>query len=138
MQYVFLMATQLRSNSQEWVILCHNIRGINSDKKWNSIKNKVQETKCEIICLQETKRETFDDLYLSNFCPRDFDSFCYTPLVGSLGGTIIIWKSSKFQGSMIFQNDFGQSVEFCSKLNGHRWTLTDIYAPCTMRVKSTS
>jgi hypothetical protein len=47
------------------------------------------------------------------------------------GGTITIWKSTKFQGIMVFQNDFGQSVEFCFKLNGQRWSLTNIYAPCT-------
>jgi hypothetical protein len=53
-----------KNNSREWIILCHNIRGIILDKKWNSIKNKIQETKYEIICLQETKRESFDAQYL--------------------------------------------------------------------------
>jgi hypothetical protein len=52
------MDNQSRNNNREWAILCHNIRGINSEAKWNSIKNKIKETNCEIIYLQE-KREKF-------------------------------------------------------------------------------
>jgi mRNA deadenylase 3'-5' endonuclease subunit Ccr4 len=54
-------------------------RGINSEGKWNSIRNKIQEIKCDIICLQETKRETFDHQYLKKFTPRTFDEFSYIP-----------------------------------------------------------
>jgi exonuclease III len=103
--------------------MCHNIRGIYLERKWNSIKNKIQETRCEITCLQETKRERYDEQYSRKFCPRDFDSFCFTQSVGNLGGTVIIWKNTRFQGNLVFQNEFGQSVEFCSKINGQKWTL---------------
>jgi hypothetical protein len=58
---LFFMASQTQTNMREWVILCHNIRGLNSENKWNSIRNKVRETNCEIICLQETKSEHFDE-----------------------------------------------------------------------------
>jgi hypothetical protein len=44
---------------------------------------------------------------------------------------VIIWQISKFQGELVFQNEFSQSVEFYSKLTGQKWTLTNIYASCT-------
>jgi hypothetical protein len=47
------------------------------------------------------------------------------------GGALIRWKASKFQGTMVFENAFAQSVEFISKLTGQKWILTYIYAPCT-------
>jgi hypothetical protein len=50
-------------------ILCWNVRGINSVNKWTTIKSKIQETSCDIICLQETKREFFDLAFIKNFCP---------------------------------------------------------------------
>jgi exonuclease III len=53
------MVARQMNNNKEMVILCHNIRGINSNVKQNFIKNKIQETGCDIICLQETKRENF-------------------------------------------------------------------------------
>jgi hypothetical protein len=37
-------------------ILSHNIRGINSYTKWNSLWNNILESNCDIICIQETKR----------------------------------------------------------------------------------
>jgi hypothetical protein len=37
-------------------ILSHNIRGINSDIKWNSLRNNIMDTSSDIICIQETKK----------------------------------------------------------------------------------
>jgi len=36
------------------------MRRLNSDKKWDAIRDKIAESNCDIICLQETKKETFD------------------------------------------------------------------------------
>jgi len=46
--------------------LCWNVRGVNLDKKWNAIRDRIVDSKCDIVCLQETKREHFDDLFLRN------------------------------------------------------------------------
>jgi exonuclease III len=107
------------------------VRGINSSSKWNAIRNKVQECSCDIICLQETKRDSFDPVYLKNFCPPSFDSFDYIPAEGTSGGNIIIWKSNRFNGQTIFQNNYALSIEFTSTISGASWILTNIYTPCT-------
>jgi exonuclease III len=112
------MDTQPNSDNRECTVLCHNIRGINSARKWNGIRNKIQEIGCDIICLQETKRENFGHDYMRNFTPRSFDNFCFVPSVGNSRGTMISWKGSKFQRQVIFENEYAQSVEFLSKLTG--------------------
>jgi exonuclease III len=119
------------NSKRSWRILSWNIRGINSEGKWDVIRSKVVESGCDIICLQETKRNFFDSQYLRNFCPRSFDSFEFIPSVGASGGSIIIWKAHNFVGSLAFQNSFGQSVELVFRLTGEHWILTNIYAPCT-------
>jgi exonuclease III len=119
------------ANYSEWSILSHNIRGINSSVKWNGIRCAIRESSCDVICLQETKKELFDAAYLKNFCPNHFDSFAFVPSVGNSGGSIIIWKSSKLAGNVIFQNEYAQSVEFFSNLSACSWIITNIYAPCT-------
>jgi hypothetical protein len=48
-----------------------------------------------------------------------------------LGGTIIIWKNSRFTGHIIFQNSFAMSIEFIYAISDDQWVLTNIYAPCT-------
>ena len=60
-------------------------------EKWNVIRDKITEMNCDIICLQETKRETFDIQFIRKFCSQDFDAFEFLPSLGASGGVITIW-----------------------------------------------
>jgi exonuclease III len=71
-------------------ILSHNIRGINSETKWNSLRNNISDSKCDIICIQETKKESFDDSYIRRFCSRSFDKFEFRPSIDASGGFIML------------------------------------------------
>jgi exonuclease III len=73
-------------NSRAWNVLCWNVRGINDKEKWNSIRNKIEESGANIFCLQETKREAFDIQYVRKFAPKCFDKFDYCPSLGGIGG----------------------------------------------------
>jgi hypothetical protein len=44
---------------------------------------------------------------------------------------LITWKGTKFQGTVVFQNAFAQSIKFISKLTCQKWILTNIYARST-------
>ena len=70
------MTTPMNTN---WIILNWNIRGINSKDKWMAISNKIEESGCVILCLQETKKENFDASYIKNFCPKRINKFEFTP-----------------------------------------------------------
>jgi exonuclease III len=78
------------NSTKNWKIMNWNIRGVNSDKKWDALSNKIEESGCDIVCLQETKREHFDLKYIKNFCPKKFNKFVFLPSVGASGGIIII------------------------------------------------
>jgi exonuclease III len=94
-----------------------NLRGINSEKKWLALYNKIEESGCDIICLQETKRENFDMEYLRKFCHKKFEKFEFVSLVGASGGLIIIWNGSIFSGELAFANDFSVYVKFTCNLS---------------------
>jgi hypothetical protein len=121
----------LMMHKHTWKVLNWNVRGLNLDKKWNSIRSKIVESRSEIVCLQVTKRDAFDINFISKFCPRDFDSFEFMPSIGASGRIIVIWKSLALWGTLVFSNRFVISVEFTSKLCNDTWLLTTIYAPCT-------
>jgi exonuclease III len=87
-----------------WKILNWNLRGINSENKWLALANKISESNCDIVCIQETKRESFDEQYLRNFCPKKLNKFEFIPSVCASGGIIIIWNGSLFNGEVDFQN----------------------------------
>lgn len=84
--------------SKSWNILCWNIRGVNSDSKRDALRNKIDESACSVICLQETKRDSFDMQYLKLFAPRRFDKFDYVPSLGASGGILVMWVGSRFKG----------------------------------------
>jgi exonuclease III len=122
-----------RHKKRNWKLLCWNVKGINSVNKWTAIKSKIQETSCDIICLQETKRELLDLPYIKNFCPPTYDSFEYVPSERFSGGIISFWKSTRFNAHKIFQNNFALSLELVSTMSGASWVLTNVYAPCTVQ-----
>jgi hypothetical protein len=121
----------INNHNRSWRVLCWNIRGINSTAKWNAIKSKVVESGCDIICLQETKREIFDTRYIKNLCTSSFDSYEYVSSIGASSGIITLWKSSRFSGQLIFNNRFALSIEMKSNISGASWILTNVYAPCS-------
>lgn len=72
------------------------MRGINSSWKWDSVRNKIVEAKCDFVCLQETKKENFDASFLKKICPTSFDCFDFLPSVGASGGILVAWKGNFF------------------------------------------
>ena len=120
------------TNVRCWKILYWNVCGINSDSKWDSIRDKITETNCDVVCLQEPKKESFDLQFIKNFCPPTFDCFEFLPSIGASGGVITIWKSHMFTGHLVFSNEFGITVEFSSNLNAWAWILSNVYGPCTL------
>jgi exonuclease III len=124
------------NKNKDWKVLTWNVRGINSEWKWNTVKNKLTESNCDIACLQEMKKEIIDANFIKRIYPTSLDSFDYLPSVGASGGILVIWKSSLFSATMKFTNNYAITMEFCSRHNRNRWILTSIYAPCTTEGKT--
>jgi hypothetical protein len=90
-----------QNSRRDLKILSHNIRRINSDNKWNSLRNSIMETNCDILCIQERKKDSFEDSYIRKFCNRSLDKFAFGPSIGASRGFLKIWKSSHFDAEMI-------------------------------------
>ena len=95
-----------------------------------AIYNKIEESGCSIICLQETKREQFDLPYIRKLCPKRFTKFAFLPSVGASGGLLVAWVDSNLNGEVVFENEFSISVKFTCKLSNDCWILTNVYGPC--------
>jgi exonuclease III len=119
------------SNNRAWLILSWNIRSVNGDDRWPFVRNKIDESNAQIVCLQETKKEVFDSYMIRKFAPRRFDQFAFCPSVGASGGLLIMWCSSAFSGQVIMQESFGLVVEFTSVASSDQFTLVNVYGPCT-------
>lgn len=110
-------------------ILVWNVRGINSQEKQDAIRDKINESACQIICIQETKRENFDSIYIKRFCPRSFDKFAFSPSIGASGGLITIWNSRFFEGTTIQTNAYAITIKFVCKQDNKSFHVSNIYGP---------
>lgn len=123
------------NQNRSWKVLCWNVRGLNAERKWSTIRDKILECQADIVCLQETKKDLFDRAFIRKICASDFDAFEFLPSIGASGGVITIWKSRFFDGNLIYSNEFGISVEFKSTLDYATWILTNAYGTCTSEGK---
>jgi exonuclease III len=121
---------------KSYKILVWNVRGINSQQKWNAIKDKLGESSAGIVCLQETKHDNFDPAYLRNFCPRSLYHFEFYLSVGALGGLIVIWNPALFDGILVSANAYSITMTFTCALTGKCFHLTNIYGPCPSNEKA--
>jgi len=76
-------------NNRNWNILCWNIRGLNASYKHDAVRNKIDQSGCSIICLQETKIQSFDLPLIRKFAPKCFDKFDYVASHGASGASFL-------------------------------------------------
>lgn len=117
------------NNTRSIHILVWNVRGINSQSKWDAIRDKISESSSSIVCLQETKREHFDLQYIKKFCPWQLSAFQFSLSMGASGDLIIIWNSNYFSRTLVSMNSFAIIVKLVCNLSGRAFHLTDIYGP---------
>ena len=91
-------------HNRQLKIMNWNIRGINSEQKWTALASKIDVCGCDIICLQETKRDAFDLEYIRKFCPKKCNKYEYLPSIDASGGIITIWNGSMFVATLPFKN----------------------------------
>jgi hypothetical protein len=114
----------------DWVVIDWNVRGLNDKDKRLAVHNKIEESNCVVICLQETKCESFDHSFIRSFCPKRFDRFAFSPSIGASGGLIVLWNSSIFTGTVLEIHRSAIRMQFTSTFNNQSWQLVNVYGPC--------
>lgn len=123
------------SNNRSDKVLFWNIRGINSQEKWDAIREKINESACHVLCLQETKRESFDSFYIRKFCLRSLDKFTFFPSIGASRGILTAQNSSLFDGTVIQSNSYAIKVELFSRLDNSTIHISNVYGPANSTQK---
>ena len=115
---------------KSWNVLNWNIRGLNEEAKQRAVRAKIEESVCEVFCLQETKMESITPSFMKKLAPKRFNKFAVSPSHGASGGLLVAWNGSAFTGVVIESNRFSITVKFSSVHNGETWKLTTVYGPC--------
>ena len=78
-------------------ILSYNIRGLGRVIKWASIRRLFGKHKIDLLCLQETKRDSLDKaLCQALWGHLDFE-WEWVPAVNTAGGLLCVWNNHNFQ-----------------------------------------
>jgi hypothetical protein len=113
---VYSMSNLNDGNYLEWSVLSHNVRGINSSVKWNVIRCSIRDSGCDVICLQETKKDIFDLAYLKNFAPLNLIHLLLFPW----------WGTREVQSSSGKAQNF-QEISSSKMITLSQWNLLQIY-----------
>ena len=52
-----------------WNVLCWNVSGLNSEPKQLALFNAITASGCVVVCLQETKKHSFDNNFIKSCYP---------------------------------------------------------------------
>jgi exonuclease III len=88
-------------STRNWNILNWNVRCLNSNDKCNAVRAKFEESASTIVCIQETKKPTFDSSFVWKIGPKRFNKFAYVPSQGASGGILMAWNGLVFSGQVI-------------------------------------
>lgn len=109
-------------------ILVWNVRGLNSSARQDSVRTILESTRCDIVCLQETKMPAISRRVLLSALGADFTGYIDLPSVGASGGILVAWR--RFLGTTGERriDNHSVSVQFLSAA-GQSWWLTCVYGP---------
>lgn len=80
-------------NPKKFSVLSWNFRGLGSLEKCLVVRNVIKSRRCDVVCLQETKWNSYNLHYFLAVFPSYFDhQGAYICANNSSGGCVITWK----------------------------------------------
>jgi exonuclease III len=84
------------------VLLNWNVRGINNPARKQVVKDLVVSHWCKIVCLQETKLHTIDDMTVAATLGHNFiDNYAFLPSQGTRGGLLLACSGDHYWLSQV-------------------------------------
>ena len=110
-------------------VLSWNVRGLGDVNKCNVVKNVIRRSRCDIVCIQETKWNKTEFVYLASVLPNFFQRSCVViDAQGAAGGVLIAWKHA-----YILMNSFTTkhtcTVVLKQPSTGTLFAVTSVYGP---------
>lgn len=109
-------------------ILCWNIRGLNSRARQYSVHTLVNNSRVDVVCIQETKMQGSSQGTILFMFGSDFSYSIELPSVGASGGLLIAWRHSLGPATTTKEDNHIISIQF-SLSSGLSWWLTYVYGP---------
>jgi len=117
-------------HEQKCLILNWNVRGLNNKARRKVVKDLVQDTKCTIVTLQETKLQSIKAADISETLGERFSKhFAYLPAQGTRGGVLVAVDDDYYSITHAEHREHTVSVYVVSTQSLVSWWLTVVYGP---------
>lgn len=116
-------------NYKQFKLLLWNVRGLGSASKCGVVRNVIRRSRCHIVCIQESKWNTYDLAYVASVLPSYFEMRCVLlNAQGRSGGCIIAWKRD-YELINCFVTKHTCSAILRQPRSGKNMHITTVYGP---------
>jgi exonuclease III len=109
-------------------VLFWNVRGLNKKARRDSVRVVINNTKPDIVCLQETKKASISRHMILSLLGSDFEEYVVLPATGTRGGIILAWRISVCKMLQTRIDNFSVSAQN-QQQDGVAWWFTGVYGP---------
>ena len=116
-------------------IISYNVRGLGRRVKWVAIRRMVRKEKINMLCIQETKKETIDVGLCQALWGDKEVTWEWQAAVNSAGGLLCLWSEEVFKlQNKVIGSGFillvGQWLKEAQQVH-----IVNIYSPCDVQSK---
>jgi exonuclease III len=113
-------------------IITYNVRGLDGFEKRSEFRRLIVEKKPFVLCLQESKLSTVDDLLMRSLWGSSAKVFSLQPSLGASGGLITVWYSNCVE--VWSTSTFAHVLVIRGRVlqTGQEFVIANVYAPCDM------
>ena len=117
-------------NDDKCIIFNWNVRGLNSGARRDVVRGLVNDHRCNVVCLQETKLACVDDNVIIQTLGQQFvGSYFYLPAQGTRGGVIVACSHDLYTLQSVTTGQYSISAIITSRADNSQWSITGVYGP---------
>ncbi|XP_077252502.1 uncharacterized protein LOC143891884 [Tasmannia lanceolata] len=116
-------------------IVSWNSNGLGSQGKRLQVKELINSSKPDLMCLQETKLELISRGVFRGLGFREEWDFDFIPSQGASGGILVAWNGSAWKLVNVWKGNFSLFVAFKKLEDGSDWLYSGVYGPCSREAK---
>ncbi len=109
--------------------LSWNIRGLNDADKCSTVSSFIRNSKCCVVCFQETKLASTSAVKLRSFCGFSLCDFRTLDAIGTRGGLLTAWNPLLFTCLADWCGSFSLNVLLSRKADGSVLLVSNFYGP---------
>jgi exonuclease III len=110
-------------------ILFWNIRGLGGEGRRKQLREMMADQRIDVVCLQETIKEDFNQWELRALCDQGNFSWNWTPARGHSRGTLVGVKQGDLDAVEMDAEEFFSSIKIINRCDNFEWEVINVYGP---------